>query len=208
MVGLTREGAPTLTAILLFSLFPQGYFPQLCITAVSIPGTEVGQIGSDGERFLDNRRIEGTLTEMLEEAVAFVRNNIYIKTIIDQTDGRRTYQGDYPLAAVREAILNALIHRDYSIRTEKMPIQILLFEDRFEIRNPGGLYGWLWIDQLGKVQPVARNPVLAAAMEVFGEVESRYSGIPAMRRELTQAAMPEPEFWDEQGTFVVCFRKA
>ena len=89
MVGLTREGAPTLTAILLFSLFPQGYFPQLCITAVSIPGTEVGQIGSDGERFLDNRRIEGTLTEMLEEAVAFVRNNIYIKTIIDQTDGRR-----------------------------------------------------------------------------------------------------------------------
>jgi len=203
LVGLTREGIPTLAAVLLFSLFPQGYFPQLCVTAVSVPGTEVGQLGPEGERFLDNRRIEGTLTEMLEDALAFVRKNIRIKTIIDTETGKRADREDYPLTAVREAILNALIHRDYSLHTEGMPIQILLFEDRLEIKSPGGLYGRLRLDQLGKVQPDTRNPVLAVAMEVLGETENRYSGIPTMRRELARAGMPEPEFWDERGTFVV-----
>ena len=207
LVGLTREGIPTLAAVLLFSLFPQGYFPQMCVTAVSVPGTEVGQLGPEGERFLDNQRIKGTLTEMLEDALAFVRKNIRIKTIIDTETGKRADREDYPLTAVREAILNALIHRDYSLHTEGMPIQILLFEDRLEIKSPGGLYGRLRLDQLGKVQPDTRNPVLAVAMEVLGETENRYSGIPTMRRELAQAGLPEPEFRDERGTFVVCFRK-
>jgi len=88
-----------------------------------------------------------------------------------------------------------------------MPIQLLIFEDRFEVRSPGGLYGRLRIDQLGKIQPDTRNPVLAVAMEVLGETENRYSGMPTMRRELEQAGMPEPEFREERGTFVVCFRK-
>ena len=207
LTGLSREGIPTLASVLLFSLFPQGHFPQLCLTAVSVPGTEVGQLGPEGERFLDNRRVEGTLTQILEEALAFVRKNIRIKTIIDPETGKRADREEYPLTAVREAILNALIHRDYSIHTEGMPIQLLLFEDRFEVRSPGGLYGRLRIDQLGKVQPDTRNPVLAVAMEALGETENRYSGIPTMRRELAQAGMPEPEFRDERGTFVVCFRK-
>ena len=194
LTGLSREGIPTLASVLLFSLFPQGHFPQLCLTAVSVPGTEVGQLGPEGERFLDNRRVEGTLTQILEEALAFVRKNIRIKTIIDPETGKRADREEYPLTAVREAILNALIHRDYSIHTEGMPIQLLLFEDRFEVRSPGGLYGRLRIDQLGKVQPDTRNPVLAVAIEALGETENRYG-------------MPEPEFRDERGTFVVCFRK-
>ena len=125
----------------------------------------------------------------------------------DPETGKRADREDYPLTAVREAILNALIHRDYSLHTEGMPIQILLFEDRLEIKSPGGLYGRLRLDQLGKVQPDTRNPVLAVAMEVLGETENRYSGIPTMRWELVRAGMPEPEFRDERGTFVVCFRK-
>lgn len=208
LMGITRDGVPTMAAVQLFGLFPQAYFPQMCITAVSVPGTEVGVLGPEGERFLDNRRIEGTLTQMLEDALAFIRKNIRIKTIIDPETGKRADREDYPLTAVREAILNTLIHRDYSIHTEGMPIQILLFEDRFEVRSPGGLYGRLRVDQLGKVQPDTRNPVLAVAMEILGETENRYTGIPTMRRELAQAGMAEPEFRDEHGTFVVCFRKA
>lgn len=208
LMGMTREGVPTMAAVQLFGLLPQAYFPQMCVTAVSVPGTEIGVLGPEEERFLDNRRIEGTLTQMLEDALSFVKKNIRIKTIIDRSTGKRADREDYPLTAVREAVLNALIHRDYSIHTEGMPIQILLFEDRFEVRSPGGLYGRLRIDQLGKIQPDTRNPVLAVAMEVLGETENRYSGIPTMRRELAQAGMAEPEFRDEHGTFVVCFRKA
>ena len=208
LMSLTKNSIPSLSAILLFSPFPQAYFPQLCITAVSIPGTEVGQTGPEGERFLDNQRIEGTLAQMLDTALSFVRKNIHVKTIVDPETGKRVDRSDYPLTAVREALLNALVHRDYSIHTEGMPIQLLLFEDRFEVRSPGGLYGRLRIDQLGKVQPDTRNPVLAVAMEVLGETENRYSGIPTMRRELKLAGMAEPEFREERGTFVVCFRKA
>lgn len=208
LMSLTRDGVPSLAAVLLFSPFPQAYFPQLCITAVCIPGTEIGETGPEGERFSDNQRIEGTLSQMLEGALSFVKKNTRTKTIVDPGTGRRADRSDYPLAAVREALLNALVHRDYSIHTEGMPIQLLLFEDRFEVRSPGGLYGRLRIDQLGKVQPDTRNPVLAVAMELLGETENRYSGIPTMRRELEKAGMPEPEFREERGTFVVCFRKA
>lgn len=89
-----------------------------------------------------------------------------------------------------------------------MPIQFLLFKDRFEVRSPGGLYGRLRAGQPGKVQPGTRNPVLAVAMELLGETKNRYSGIPIMRRESAKAGMPEPEFREEQGTFVACFLRA
>lgn len=208
LMSITKDGVPTLSAVMLFSQYPQAYFPQLCITAVSVPGLEIGQLGAEGERFLDNQRSDGTLTQMLEGALAFMRKNMRTKTIIDPETGKRSDRSDYPIAAIREAVLNALVHRDYSIHTEGMPIQLLLFEDRFELKSPGGLYGRLRVDQLGKVQPDTRNPVLAVAMEVLDETENRYSGIPTMRRELAQAGMQPPEFRDERGSFVVCFLKA
>lgn len=80
---------------------------------------------------------------------------------------------------MRETVLNALVHRDYSIHTEGMPIQLTMYSDRLEVANPGGLYGRLTVDQLGKVQPDTRNPVLVTAMESLGQTENRYSGIPA-----------------------------
>lgn len=207
LMSITRNGEVTLSAVLLFSPYPQAYFPQLCITAVVVPGKELGETGILGERFLDNRRIEGTLPEMLDGAIQFVRKNMKIKTIIDPDTGKRTDHTDYPVEAVREAVLNALVHRDYSIHTEGMPIQVVMYEDRLEIRNPGGIYGRLRVDQLGKVQPDTRNPVLASALEILEVTENRYSGIPTMRRALAGAGLPEPVFQDTRGSFLVEFYK-
>ena len=158
-----------------FSLYSQAYFPQLCIIATVVPGTETGTVGMQGERFLDNQRIEGNISEMLDGAMQFVSKNMRTKTIVDPHTGKREDRTDYPITALREAILNALVHRDYSIHTEGMPIQIIIFEDRIEIRNPGGIYGRIKIDQLGKVQPDTRNPVIASELEVLkiGTLESR-----------------------------------
>ena len=102
-----------------------------------------------------------------------------------------------------QAILNALVHRDYSIHTEGMPIQIIMFENRIEIRNPGGIYGRIRIDQLGKVQPDTRNPIIALELEVLKITENRYSGIPTIRRAMREYNLPEPEFLDERGCFIV-----
>ena len=205
LMSITREGQVTLTAVMLFGKFPQAYMPQLCVTAVVIPGTELGETGVFGERFLDNQRIEGTLPQMLEEALAFVRKNMRTRTIIRQSDGKREDRTDYPMTAVREAVINALVHRDYSFHTEGMPVRILMFEDRLEIRNPGGIYGRIRCDQLGKVQPDTRNPVLALALEVMGVTENRYSGIPAIRKAMEEYSLREPEFSDQRGSFVVRF---
>ena len=57
LMGVFNDGVPTLAGTMVFSKYPQAYFPQLCITAVVVPGTEIGEIGEDGERFIDNERI-------------------------------------------------------------------------------------------------------------------------------------------------------
>ena len=80
-------------------------------------------------RFTDNKRIEGTISEMVEEAVIFCKRNMRVSTIIDPNTGMRRDKAEYPLAAVREAVLNALIHRDYSVHTEGTPVQICFFKD-------------------------------------------------------------------------------
>jgi len=110
LMGITETGVPTLAGMFVFSRFPQIYFPQLCITAVVVPGTEIGDVGDDGERFIDNKRIQGSISNMLDEATAFIRKNSRTKTIVRE-DGTRHDKTEYPMTAVREAVLNALVHR-------------------------------------------------------------------------------------------------
>ena len=207
LMSIKRDNILTLSSVMNFSPYPQVYFPQLCIIATVVPGKEMGVVGVQGERFGDNQRIEGNIPEMLEGAMQFVSRNMRSITIIDPQTGKREDRTDYPVVAVREAILNALVHRDYSIHTEGMPIQVIMFEDRLEIRNPGGLYGRIRIDQLGKVQPDTRNPVIANELEVLKITENRYSGIPTIRRTMQEYGLPNPEFLDERGSFIVKFYK-
>ncbi len=203
LMSIKRNNVITLSSVMVFSPYPQAFFPQLCIIATVIPGTEMGAIGTQGERFTDNQRIEGNIPEMLDGAMQFVGRNMHSRTIINPQTGKREDQTDYPAVAVREAILNALVHRDYSIHTEGMPIQVILFDDRLEVRNPGGLYGRISIDQLGKVQPDTRNPIIASELEALKVTENRYSGIPTIRREMQEAGLPQPEFLDDRGSFIV-----
>lgn len=205
LMGVTSGGVPTLAGLMTFSKYPQTYFPQLCITAVSLPGTELGTTGNDGERFIDNKRITGAIPDMLEDAVEFVRKNSRTKTIIDD-NGRRTDKPEYPIKAVREAILNALVHRDYSRHTENVPIRIEMYRDRMEITNSGGLYGKISIDALGKVHPETRNAALANMLELLKITENRYSGIPTMRMEFMNAGLPAPIFSVRHGEFKVVMK--
>lgn len=205
LMGVTSDGIPTLAGVLAFSKYPQAYFPQLCVTAVVVPGTELGDTGDDGERFIANQRITGSISEMLDEAVDFVRRNSRVKTIIDD-DGKRKDKPEFPIKAVREAILNALIHRDYSIHTENIPVQIEMYSDRMEIANSGGLYGKISINLLGKVHPETRNPALANILELLHVTENRYSGIPTIRTEFENAELPAPAFSVMHGEFRVSFK--
>lgn len=203
MLAITQSGRLTLAAILNFGIYPQGYFPQLAMTAIVVPGNAIGDISESAARFLDNKRIEGTLPEMLLEAISFCKRNMKVQTIIDPDTGERKDQTEYPLEAIREALLNALIHRDYSHYTEGTPIQINFYNDRLEIHSPGGLYGRMTIEDLGKARPDLRNPALAIMSEFMMKTENRYSGIPTIRREMAASGLPEPVFVNGRNEFVV-----
>lgn len=205
LMGVTRNGVPTLAGVLGFSLYPQTWFPQLCITAVALPGTSMGETGKEGARFLDNKRITGSIPDMLEEAVDFVRKNMRTKTIVNQ-DGHRADKDEYPIVAVREAILNALVHRDYSMFTENTPISIEMYRDRMEIASKGGLYGGGSVRLLGRGRPETRNSALANILKLLQVTENRYSGIPTIIRAFAEADLPSPEFKVVRGIFKVIFR--
>ena len=203
MLNVTRDGIPTLAAIMNFCVYPQGYLPQLAITAVVVPGTEIGQHDGVDSRFLDNKRIEGTIKTMVDDAITFCKRNMKIQTIIDPDTGKRKDRTEYPIEAIREAVLNALIHRDYSHLTEGTPVQINFFTDRLEIHSPGSLYGRMTVEQLGHARPDLRNPALAVMTEVLVGAENRYSGIPTIRREMATHNLPEPVFENRRNEFVV-----
>lgn len=201
--GIIAEGHLTVAGTLLFSLYPQAFLPQLCITAVVVPGVEMGMTGEQGERFIDNARIEGTFPQMLEQAMQFVRRNSAVQTIVDSDSGIRTDKTEYPLVAVREILLNAMIHRDYSMHTENSPITLVMYRDRMVVENPGGLYGRVTLDTLGHVSADTRNPYIANLMEALGETENRFSGIPTIRIAMRRHQLSPPKFESQRGVFRV-----
>lgn len=109
----------------------------------------------------------------------------------------------YPTIALRELLINALIHRDYSIHTDFAPITVVMYKNRIEIENPGGLYGRMTLDMLGKISPDTRNPFIANALEIIGETENRYSGIPTVIGAMKKAGLPAPKFENDMGVFKV-----
>ncbi|MEY8337980.1 ATP-binding protein [Lachnospiraceae bacterium 62-35] len=200
--GIMESDRLTVAGIMLLTEYPQAFFPQLSITAMVVSGTEFLEIGTKEERFIDNKRIEGRLSQMLTEAMNFVRRNSRNSISIDKNGIRKDRQ-EYPMRAVREIILNALIHRDYSIHTENSPIRLIMFDDRIEIENPGGLYGRITIDELGKAAADTRNPFIAGALEILHDTENRFTGIPTIIHEMENAEMAPPVFENRRGTFKV-----
>ena len=198
---------PTLAGTLIFGEFPQSYYPQLFIACVVVPGIKLGETGILGERFIDNKRIEGTIEEMLTGTMNFLRRNMKTSVIIDE-NGKRTNRTEYPIEALREAVANALIHRDYSTQTENAYISVYMYTDRVEIINPGTLYGTNKLEKLGTETIMeARNPNIVRILEEKGSViENRHSGIPTMKREMEKYNLPAPEFYEERGSFKVVFR--
>ena len=145
---------------------------------------------------------------MLDGALAFIRRNIGTMVIIDD-DGKRTDIPHYPMKALREAIVNALIHRDYSIYREGSYIYVQIYDDRIEIISPGELYGKCKIENLGTNKMLeSRNKTIVKLLEETTDiVENRHTGIFTMREEMKNMKLPEPEIVISDGDFRVIFRR-
>ena len=207
LMGIYVGKKPTISGVMTFSKYPQTYFPQYSITAVRISGNQITDLGLDGERFIANERITGPIDEMVYSLLNFVKKNMSNKTIIDER-GNRIDKPQYPLLAIREAVLNALIHRDYSILSEGIPVRVEMYNDRIEITNPGQIYGGGNVESLGRERLETRNSVLADILEVLEVTENRYSGIPTIRKEMRDYNLPQPVFLSQRGEFKVILRNS
>lgn len=204
---------PSLAGLLAFGIFPQQFYPQVNLTFVAYPDVRRGVPGPGGERFLDTAACDGPVPEMVEAALRRLRSNMRRAAVIK--DIGRTDVWEYPLAALREAIVNALVHRDFSAGALGAQVQVELFPDRVAIGNPGGLYGAVDPSQL-LTTPVSatRNPVLLRILEDVpmaegGMVcENRGSGLAVIAESLRQQGNPAPEFADSLAVFEVTFRAA
>ncbi len=205
------RSVPTVAGLLALGAYPQEFLPQANLTFVVYPGLRAGQTGPGGERFLDNLAVDGPVPEMIQVAYAAFQRNMRRRSII--TGLGRQDVWEYPETALREALVNALAHRDLSSASLGTPVQVEMYPDRLVIRNPGGLYGPVGVDDLG-VEHISstRNEVLLRLLEETPlpgtdrtVAENRGSGIPTMVAALREAGMDPPIFHDRIATFQVTF---
>ena len=144
---------PTVGGLLMASEAPQDFLPSAYIQAVAYRGKN-----RTADEQLDARDIVGPLDKQISDAVHFVNRNM--RTFAIKNPGRIDIP-QFPIAAVFEAIVNAVVHRDYSIRGSK--IRLHMFSDRIEIFSPGSLPNSLQLDELSQRQ-FSRNELICSAM--------------------------------------------
>lgn len=194
---------PTLAGLLMFGKFPQAFLPQLMITFVQYYGSTEAERTPRGERFVDNQRFEGPIPEMVDRAETYVLAAMRKSSLIEGVFRRDLYE--YPQEALREAIANAVAHRDYSPYVRGSYIQIRMFADRLEVQSPGGLFGNVTVDNIEE-EHSTRNVRLMRMMEDMHIVENRGSGIKAMLSALRDANLEPPAFDDRRSSFKLTFR--
>lgn len=194
---------PTVAGLLMFGKYPQEFFPQLMITFVQYYGTTEDEKTPQGARYLDSRSFEGSIPEMVEEAETYVLGAMRKSALIDGMFRREI--PEYPQEALREAIANAIAHRDYSPYVRGSYIQIRMFADRLEVQSPGGLFGNVTVENLEE-EHSTRNARLMRMMEDMHIVENRGTGIKAMLKATRKANLEPPRFYDRRSSFQVTFR--
>lgn len=205
---------PTVAGMLAMGSYPQKYFPRLDVVFSCYPTTQKGDPDANGRRFIDSSNVDGPIPEMIVNVVKTVSRNMKHGAIVKGV--LREDVPDYPLAAVREAVANALMHRDYSSESQGSPVMVDLYPDRLEISNPGGLYGSLTVDSLGKRgSTISRNQFLSRILEdvpysdIDGQtghvVENRGTGYPIITGELEKALMGMPVVMSDLDEFKIIF---
>jgi len=211
--GDDRALVPSLAGLLALGRYPQQFFPSLFAQLVVYPTDALGAPGTDGARFIDNRRFEGPLVSLLAQLLAGLRPHMARKTLIKGAKREDVWQ--YPETALREALVNALVHRDFSTGARGTPVQVQMFPERLVVINPGGLYGPVTLDRLGEAGvSAARNATLmriledAPGLDTGPICENRGSGVGAMIQALRTAGLEPPRFEDRIATFSVTFPNA
>jgi len=194
--AVVRDGErllPRVAGLLLFGRAPQQFVPQSVVRLARFQGTAP-------VNFIDRLDCRGTLPEMIDEAEQFVRRNTRVAAKI--TGFERREVTEYPYPAIREAIANAVAHRDYWRRD--VEVRVSIFADRIEVHSPGRLPAPLTLDTLGE-EYALRNHLIAQLLFNIRYIERWNTGILRMRRWMEEHGLREPLFEEIGQTFRVTF---
>ena len=195
--ALTEEGTPTVAGMLLFGREPQAFLPQSGLVFVKFLGTEPR--GEGGEAGYGRREdVAGPLARIIQRTWTVIMEEMRTGAVVKGLE--RVEQTEYPPAAVREALVNAVAHRDYRLRGRR--IEVRMFTDRMEIISPGGLPGYITLDNIVE-EHFSRNPRIVGALYYWGYIEELGLGIDLMIEEMTAAGLPPPQFRAEPYLFSV-----
>lgn len=189
---------PTLAGLLALGSYPQQFFPQLMISFASYPGGDKSVVVGS-ERMQDRAVLEGPLPDMVDDAVSAVQRNLRVRRVSRGAGAEDVLE--IPIDAIREAIVNAVTHRDYSPQALGVQVRVELYPDRLEVHSPGGLWGGRGIDRIYEGGSFSRNEVLARLLTDVPfrnrdetVCENAGSGIPRMLGEMTSSGLPAPRF--------------
>ena len=177
--------------VLFFGQKPEEFFPQAIVHCVRFKGTTKVHI-------IDDKKYGGPLYQQYIQAETWIKDKLEVAYIIEGT-GPRKEVWEIPLTVFKEAIINALSHRDYYEQGAVTMIEV--YDDRVEISNPGGLLMDVKKD-FGK-KSMTRNPLIFGLFTRMNLVEKVASGIPRMRDEMQEAGLSEPIFSTEGRFFIV-----
>ena len=212
LVAAGDEVGVSVSGLLLFGKNPNRRLPQAGVTAVAFPGPEKDY------NTVDEERIRGPLTSrvsnrgaaleggVIDRAVDFVRRNMGSVAWLE--GGRRRRKRAFPLDAVREAIVNAVAHRDYA--REGTDIEVSLYGDRMEVISPGRLPNGVTVEKMREgVVRVARNELLKEILRDYGYIEHYGMGV---RKRIIESMLhhngTEPDLVEEEDRFIVRLWKA
>jgi predicted HTH transcriptional regulator len=181
---------PTAAGILLFSNEPEKYIPGAIIKCARFKGTEM-------DEFLDQKIIKGSLFSQIEETIAFFKKNVKRGAKIEGVYRKEEYE--YPETAIREAVINAICHRDYS--RKGADIKFAIFDDRIEITSPGGLLPQISLSDLGTGVSELRNKIIGRIFNETGLIEGWGTGIRRIRKQIEEKGLVPPEFRESNGFF-------
>ncbi len=186
--ALDAHGNPTVAGMLLFGRNPQQFLPQAGLVFVKFIGTEPrGEGGLPG--YGRREEVTGPLARIIEGAWEIVWEEMHVGAVVKGLE--REERTEYPPFAVRECLVNAVCHRDYRLKGRR--IEIRMFADRMEVISPGGLPGFITVDNLVE-EHFSRNPRLVSGLFQWGYIEELGLGIDRMIEEMTQAGHHPPQF--------------
>ena len=190
-----RDGqlVPTRAGILFFGRDPQTFLPHSEVRIARFQGTTM-------MHFVDRADLQGTLPEVIDEAERFIRRNTRLAAKV--VGFRRREVTEYPYEAVREAICNAVCHRDYTMTGSA--VRVMIFDDRIEVNSPGGLPPGVTIQNIER-KHVLRNTLLVNFLYDIFYIEKWGAGITKMRRLMREHGLKEPLLEDLGSFFAVTF---